>query len=135
MVGGIDVGQHGQRISIFQKCLSRLEIGFQRLQGTHGGHGLGHRGLCRPLDGCTVGRNGSRLDSSVNPSRWVIRKMRGRGIASSIHGAIWDHQRPWLTTILGPACGPALVYPFALLASRAWKRHSTQISNDLSQPM
>ena len=40
-------------------------------------------------------------------------------------------ERPWLTTIFGPACGPALrLYPFALLAKGAWKRHSNQISND-----
>ena len=89
-------------------------------------------GYVAPWMAAPLAAAGFRLDSSVNPSRWVVRKMCGhwnRVIQSMEQSGIIE--RPWLTTILGPACGPALrIYPFALLASRAWKRHSTQISND-----
>lgn len=75
---------------------------------------------------------GFRLDSSVNPSRWVIRKMGGhwnRVIQSMEQCGVIE--RPWLTTILGPACGPALrIFPFAFLSNGTWRRHSKQISND-----
>ncbi|MEE2758615.1 MAG: hypothetical protein VYA86_01400 [Candidatus Thermoplasmatota archaeon] len=74
---------------------------------------------------------GFRLDSSVNPSRWVNRKMGGnwRSVLNSITncGMI---ERPWLTSKFGPACGPALhLFPFSFFARRAWKRSSSIISD------
>ena len=89
-------------------------------------------GYIAPWMAAPLAAAGFRLDSSVNPSRWVVRKMCGhwnRVIQSMEQSGVIE--RPWLTTILGPACGPALrIYPFALLASQAWKRHSTQIASD-----
>ncbi len=75
---------------------------------------------------------GFRLDSSVNPSRWVNRKMGGNWLAvknSIVQSGIVE--RPWLTTRFGPACGPALhLFPFSLFAKGAWKRNSATISDD-----
>ena len=75
---------------------------------------------------------GFRLDSSVNPSRWVNRKMGGdwSQVQQSMEqcGLI---ERPWLTTGIGPACGPALsLFPFSLFANRAWRNHSDSITSD-----
>lgn len=75
---------------------------------------------------------GFRLDSSVNPSRWVNRKMGGNWskVQQSMEqcGVI---ERPWLTTSIGPACGPALsLFPFSILARKAWKRNSVTITNN-----
>ncbi|MBJ03227.1 MAG: hypothetical protein CMB65_00790 [Euryarchaeota archaeon] len=89
-------------------------------------------GYIAPWMAASLAGAGFRLDSSVNPSRWVIRKMRGHWsqVMQSMEqcGVI---ERPWLTTIFGPACGPALrLYPFRLLAIGAWKRHSKQIVKD-----
>ncbi|MEE2746842.1 MAG: hypothetical protein VX473_00010 [Candidatus Thermoplasmatota archaeon] len=75
---------------------------------------------------------GFRLDSSVNPSRWVNRKMGGDW--SKVQRSMEECgliEVPWLTTRIGPACGPALsLFPFSLLAGRAWKRHSSSITNN-----
>ncbi len=75
---------------------------------------------------------GFRLDSSVNPSRWVNRKMGGNW--SAVQNSIVQCgivERPWLTTRFGPACGPALhLFPFSLFAKGAWKRNSATISDD-----
>ena len=75
---------------------------------------------------------GFRLDSSVNPSRWVNRKMGGdwSKVKQSMEecGVI---ERPWLTTTIGPACGPALsLFPFSLFAKGAWKKNSKSITSD-----
>jgi hypothetical protein len=75
---------------------------------------------------------GFRMDSSVNPSRWVNRKMGGdwSKVQKSMErcGVI---ERPWLTTRIGPACGPALnLFPFSIPARRAWKRNSVSITNN-----
>lgn len=75
---------------------------------------------------------GFRLDSSVNPSRWVNRKMGGNWLkvqrSMEQCGII---ERPWLTTKIGPACGPALsLFPFSLFAKPAWKRNSKIIASD-----
>jgi len=75
---------------------------------------------------------GFRLDSSVNPSRWVNRKMGGdwSKVKQSMEecGVI---ERPWLTTMIGPACGPALsLFPFSLFAKGAWKKNSKSITGN-----
>lgn len=75
---------------------------------------------------------GFRLDSSVNPSRWVNRKMNGdwSKVQQSMEqcGII---ERPWLTTWIGPACGPALtLFPFSVFANKAWMRNSHSITDD-----
>ena len=75
---------------------------------------------------------GFRLDSSVNPSRWVNRKMGGdwSKVKQSMeqNGII---ERPWFTTMIGPACGPALsLFPFSLFAKPAWKRNSKIITSN-----
>jgi hypothetical protein len=75
---------------------------------------------------------GFRLDSSVNPSRWVNRKMGGDWTrvkdAMEESGVV---ERPWLTTRMGPACGPALsLFPFSLFAKQAWKRNSVSITDE-----
>lgn len=75
---------------------------------------------------------GFRLDSSVNPSRWVNRKMGGdwSKVKQSMEecGVI---ERPWLTTMIGPACGPALsLFPFSLFAKGAWKKNSKSITSN-----
>jgi len=75
---------------------------------------------------------GFRLDSSVNPSRWVNRKMGGdwSKVQKSMeqNGVI---ERPWLTTRIGPACGPALsLFPFSVFAHRAWKKNSNSITDN-----
>ena len=75
---------------------------------------------------------GFRLDSSVNPSRWVNRKMGGdwSKVKQSMEecGVI---ERPWLTTTIGPACGPALsLFPFSLFAKGAWKKNSKSITSN-----
>ena len=75
---------------------------------------------------------GFSLDSSVNPSRWVNRKMGGNWLKvqnSMMQCGIIE--RPWLTTSFGPACGPALhLLPFSLFAKRAWRRNSISISDN-----
>ena len=75
---------------------------------------------------------GFRLDSSVNPSKWVNRKMGGNW--SKVQQRMENHgviERPWLTTRFGPACGPALsLFPFSLFAKSAWKKNSNSITND-----
>ncbi|MEE3083330.1 MAG: hypothetical protein VX320_04490 [Candidatus Thermoplasmatota archaeon] len=75
---------------------------------------------------------GFSLDSSVNPSRWVNRKMGGNWLKvqnSMMQCGIIE--RPWLTTSFGPACGPALhLIPFSLFAKRAWRRNSISISDN-----
>ena len=75
---------------------------------------------------------GFRLDSSVNPSRWVNRKMGGDW--SKVQHSMEECgiiERPWLTTMIGPACGPALsLFPFSLFAKPAWKRNSKIITSD-----
>ncbi|MDG1525114.1 MAG: hypothetical protein P8Q90_03485 [Candidatus Thalassarchaeaceae archaeon] len=75
---------------------------------------------------------GFRLDSSVNPSRWVNRKMGGDW--SKVQASMQQNgiiERPWLTTWLGPACGPALnLFPFSFPARRAWRKNSVSIAND-----
>lgn len=75
---------------------------------------------------------GFRLDSSVNPSRWVNRKMGGDW--SKVQNSMLQSgiiERPWLTTRFGPACGPALhLFPFSLFAKGAWKRNSISISDN-----
>ena len=93
MVGDIDVGQAREYRRVFPKCLSRLEIEFQRLQGTHGGHGLGHLGAMSPLDGCTVGGSGfpsgfirQPLKVGDSQNAWALESRH------PIHGAIWDHR-------------------------------------------
>ena len=75
---------------------------------------------------------GFRLDSSVNPSKWVNRKMGGNWFnvqqRMETHGVI---ERPWLTTRIGPACGPALsLFPFSVFAKGAWKKNSNSITDD-----
>lgn len=75
---------------------------------------------------------GFRLDSSVNPSRWVNRKMEGDW--SKVQNSMLQSgiiERPWLTTRFGPACGPALhLFPFSFFARGAWKRNSISISDN-----
>ena len=75
---------------------------------------------------------GFRLDSSINPSRWVNRKMSGDW--SKVQKSMEDCgiiERPWLTTVIGPACGPALsLFPFSIFAKGAWKKNSNSITND-----
>ena len=75
---------------------------------------------------------GFNLDSSINPSRWVNRKMEGDWI--SVKRAIEDIgiiEVPWLTSVIGPACGPALsLFPFAIFAKRAWRKHSLRITSN-----
>ena len=75
---------------------------------------------------------GFRLDSSVNPSKWVNRKMGGNWFkVSQSMRQNGLTERPWLTSILGPACGPALsLFPFSFLAKRAWKSNSNSITNN-----
>jgi len=73
-----------------------------------------------------------RLDSSVNPSRWVNRKMGGDWNrvkdAMESSGVV---ERPWLTSQMGPACGPALsLFPFSLFAKQVWKKNSVSITNE-----
>ena len=74
---------------------------------------------------------GFRMDSSVNPSRWVNRKMGGDW--NRVKDAIEQSglvERPWLTSRIGPACGPALsLFPFSLFAINAWKNNSVSITN------
>jgi hypothetical protein len=75
---------------------------------------------------------GFRLDSSVNPSRWVNRKMGGdwSKVKKSIEksGII---ERTWLTSWLGPACGPALsLFPFSIFAKRVWKEKSVFLTDN-----
>ena len=75
---------------------------------------------------------GFRLDSSVNPSRWVNRKMGGdwSKVKQSMEecGVI---ERPWLTTMIGPACGPALsLFPFSVFAKGAWRKNSKSITSN-----
>jgi len=75
---------------------------------------------------------GFRLDSSVNPSRWVNRKMGGDW--SKVKRSMEDCgviERPWLTTMIGPACGPALsLFPFSLFAKGAWMKNSKSITGN-----
>ncbi len=89
-------------------------------------------GYVAPWMAGPLAATGFRLDSSVNPSKWVSKKMHGdwHQVVESMEksGVI---ERPWLTTIFGPACGPALhLVPFSWLAGRAWKRESTSITNN-----
>ena len=74
---------------------------------------------------------GFKLDSSVNPSRWVNRKMDGDW--KSVNSAIEEVgiiEMPWLTSMIGPACGPALnLFPFSIFAKRVWKKNSTKITS------
>ena len=89
-------------------------------------------GYVAPWMSGPLAATGFRLDSSVNPSRWVLKKMLGdwRRVISAMEqsGVI---ERPWLTTFLGPACGPALsLIPFSWFAKRAWKNHSTEITDN-----
>ena len=75
---------------------------------------------------------GFRLDSSVNPSRWVNRKMGGdwSKVKQSIeqNGII---EKSWLTTWIGPACGPALsLFPFSFFAKRAWYQKSFPLTDN-----
>lgn len=74
---------------------------------------------------------GFRMDSSVNPSRWVNRKMGGDW--NRVKDAIEQSglvERPWLTSRIGPACGPALsLFPFSLFAMNAWKKNSVSITD------
>jgi len=74
---------------------------------------------------------GFRMDSSVNPSRWVNRKMGGDW--NRVKDAIEQSglvERPWLTSQIGPACGPALsLFPFSLFAMNAWKKNSVSITD------
>ena len=74
---------------------------------------------------------GFKLDSSVNPSRWVNRKMDGDW--KSVNSAIEEVgiiEMPWLTSMIGPACGPALnLFPFSIFAKRVWKKNSAKITS------
>ena len=75
---------------------------------------------------------GFKLDSSINPSKWVNRKMNGdwKKVNQSMErsGVI---ERKWLTTMIGPACGPALsLFPFSFFANRAWKSKSESITDN-----
>ena len=83
--------------------------------------------MAEPLAGA-----GFRMDSSVNPSRWVNRKMGGdwNRVKDAIErsGMV---ERPWLTSLIGPACGPALsLFPFSLFAMNAWKKNSVSITDE-----
>jgi len=75
---------------------------------------------------------GFRLDSSVNPSRWVNRKMGGDwSVVQQSMEQCGLIERPWLTTRFGPACGPALsLFPFSVFARRAWRRNSHSITGE-----
>ena len=75
---------------------------------------------------------GFKLDSSINPSRWVNRKMNGdwKKVNQSMEqcGLL---ERKWLTTMIGPACGPALsLFPFSIFANQAWKSKSESITDN-----
>jgi hypothetical protein len=40
-------------------------------------------------------------------------------------------ERPWLTSQMGPTCGPALsLFPFSLFAKQAWKKNSVSITDE-----
>ncbi|MDP6906730.1 MAG: polysaccharide deacetylase family protein [Candidatus Thalassarchaeaceae archaeon] len=69
---------------------------------------------------------GFSIDSSVNPSKWVARKMNGnwKKVITSMNNSGLK-ERPWLVSKIGPACGPALsLFPFSLFAKRAWSNAS-----------
>ncbi|MDP6899480.1 MAG: hypothetical protein QGF94_01430 [Candidatus Thalassarchaeaceae archaeon] len=83
-------------------------------------------GYIAPWMAAPLAASGFELDSSVNPSRWVARKMGGdwNAVITAMEqtGLV---ERPWLTTWIGPACGPALsLFPFSVVARKAWLQSS-----------
>lgn len=72
---------------------------------------------------------GFTVDSSVNPTRWVARKMvpSAKAVTRAM-AAAGIEERPWATSVFGPACGPALsLPPFSLFAPRVWQRTTANL--------
>ncbi|MDP6639441.1 MAG: hypothetical protein QF817_00060 [Candidatus Poseidoniaceae archaeon] len=85
-------------------------------------------GYVAPWMSQVLAEEGFTVDSSVNPSLLVKRKA-GRGNSwSQVSEAMRSAgvvERKWLTSLLGPACGPALHLPILRgFARRAWRRVS-----------
>ena len=86
-------------------------------------------GYVAPWMSRVLASEGFTVDSSVNPSMLVERKA-GKGnswhqveAAMELAGVV---ERPWLTSGIGPACGPALHLPILRgFAKRAWRRISS----------
>ena len=78
---------------------------------------------------------GFNLDSSINPSRWVNRKMEGdwMSVKQAIEG-IGIIEVPWLTSVIGPACGPALsLFPFAISFCQSCQHESSMRNRFISR--
>ena len=86
-------------------------------------------GYIAPWMSRVLASEGFTVDSSVNPSFLVERKA-GKGNSWHQGKAAMESagvvERPWLTSSIGPACGPALPLPILRgFAKRAWRRISS----------
>lgn len=84
-----------------------------------------------------LAEQGFTLDTSVNPS-FLVRSKAGPGKNwGSVINAITDAglvEREWLTSGIGPACGPALHIPIlAGPARRQWRHYSTLALADCTE--
>ncbi len=86
-------------------------------------------GYVAPWMSKVLAREGFTVDSSVNPSMLVARKAGKGNSWQKVEAAMESAgvvERPWLTSSIGPACGPALHLPILRgFAKRAWRRIST----------
>lgn len=87
-------------------------------------------GYIAPWMAQVLSENGIEVDSSVNPS-WLVRN-KSAGGWSNVAKAMDEAgiiEKPWLTKLTLPACGPALFkFPLSIIANRAWRNLEGEIS-------
>ena len=119
----------GEDIEGFRKALNQAKVEIQ-------GHvGKAWRpwfrapaGYVAPWMSRVLADEGFTVDTSVNPS-FLVRRKAGKGNSwNKVETAMEDVgivERPWLTSSIGPACGPALHIPILRsFARRAWRQVS-----------
>ena len=119
----------GEDVDGFTQALRQAKMEIQEVVGKYWRPWFrAPAGYIAPWMSEVLANEGFTVDSSVNPSFLVHRKTGKGNSWKKVKEAMKEFglvERPWLTSEIGPACGPALHIPLLRgFAKRAWKRIS-----------